>query len=199
MRWARAALVLALLGATLGVALDWMHVASGTTSYAHAWIFGIAWWVFPLFSSAAVALGMGPTIAERLIKRVPAPQPMWRSLVGMGLFVIAYLVSCVVHGIAGAIALGAIAAGLWWLVDRRALGVLHMIVAAMGGFVVETTLVHRGAFTHYDDTLYGVPIWLPCLYLCASLAVASLARTLIGPSTGSGRTESTSSERAVDH
>lgn len=179
MRWARAAIALLLLGGTLGVALDAMHVASGTTRYAETWAFGIAWWTVPLFASAAVVLGLGPTIVERVIGRAPAAPRRLLVFAAMSLFVLAYLTSCVVHGPLGAIVLAAVAGLTWWIVDRRPLGIAHAVTAAVGGFAFEAMLVHGGLFEHTDPALLGIPIWLPCLYLCASLAVSSLARMLI--------------------
>jgi hypothetical protein len=179
MRWITAALVLAFLGGTLGVALDAMHVASGTTRYREVWAFGLAWWAVPLFSAAAVALGLGPAIFERALAREPEPPRVVPALAGMALFVVAYLVSCFVHGAPGAIALLTIAVAIFALVDRRPLAAMHALTAAAGGFAVEAALVHRGAFVHTDAAILGIPLWLPCLYLCASLAVSSFARMLL--------------------
>src|SRR5262245_45868447 len=166
MRWGRAALVLAGLGATLGVGLDALHVASGTTRYASPWIFGVAWWTFPLFASAAVALGLGPPAFERTWKISVEPRSRPIAIAGMALFVLAYLASCVVHGVAGAGLLVVIAAAAWWLVDRRPLAIAHAVLAAIGGFAVEATLVRCGAFVHTDGAVLGIPLWLPVLYVC---------------------------------
>jgi hypothetical protein len=40
------------------------------------------------------------------------------------------------------------------------------------------TLVHLGTFFHTDDRFFGVAPWLPLLYVCASLALTTLARSL---------------------
>ncbi len=179
MRWIRAAAVLALLGGTLGVALDAMHVASGTTFYTHPSVFGVAWWTFPLFASAAAAIGLSPPAIEHILSRTPKPPATLVSLAGMSLFVLAYLTSCVIHGALGAFVLLCIAGVLWFLVDRRPLGIAHAIATAIGGFIVEAALVHAGLFVHTDGAILGIPLWLPCLYLSASLGVSSLARVLL--------------------
>ena len=178
-RWARTAAALALLGATLGVAMDWAHAASGTTRYAAPLSIGVAWWTFPLFAGAAVALGLGPVIAERLLGRRDPPPTLGRATTGMGLFVIAYLLSCVLRGVTGAAVLLAIAVAIWLVVDRRPLGAAMALAAGVLGPLAEAAQIAAGLFSHADVAFGGVPAWLPCLYLCASLAVSGVARVLL--------------------
>jgi len=71
-RWIGAAIRLALLGATLGVALDWVHVATGTTAYTSPAVLGLAWWVPLLFGGAAVAMGLARPLAE-IVRGVTDP------------------------------------------------------------------------------------------------------------------------------
>jgi hypothetical protein len=176
----RAAAVLAVLGATLGVALDWMHVVSGTTAYARPLAIGVAWWTFPLFAGAGVAIGLGPRLVERALGRRDEVPSERSAAIGMACFVGAYLASCVVRGMAGAIALAAIAGLAWWLVDRRGIGVVHAVLAAIGGTAVEIALVRGGFFSHAGTEIAGVAMWLPCLYLTASIGIGPLARRLVG-------------------
>lgn len=180
-RWPTAAAALAALGATLGVALDWAHATSGTTHYAAPLAIGVAWWTFPLFSSAAVALGLGPVVVERLQARRDAPPTRARAAAGMGLFVVAYLLSCTLRGVVAAAVLLGIAVTIWLIVDRRPLGAAMALAAGVVGPAAEMALIAAGLFSHSDVAFGGVPLWLPCLYLCASLATSGLARTLIVP------------------
>jgi hypothetical protein len=166
------------------VALDAMHVASGTTSYAEPWVLGIATWTIPLFASAGTLLGLGPVamehvLASRGVLRLPDAASAPRTMLAMAAFVSAYLASCVLRGAVAAVVLTAIAALAWWLVDRRALGVVHALLAGIAGASVEIALVSIGAFSHHDPGVLGVALWLPCLYFSASLATSALARRLV--------------------
>lgn len=177
-------MALALLGGTLGVALDALHVASGTTSYREPWMFGIATWTIPLFATAGALLGLGPVVIEHVLASrgmlaAPEPKDAWRAGLAMLSFVVAYLTSCVLRGALAAVVLVAIAALAWWIADRRAIGIAHAGVAGLTGAAVEIGLVAMGAFTHHDTGLFGVAVWLPCLYLSASVATSALARRLV--------------------
>src|SRR5262245_22248938 len=202
MSWGRTVALLALLGATLGVALDAMHVLSGTTRYTSptwspTWV--VAWWTFPLFASAAVALGLAPCAIERALGRAIPPVTGRQVGIALALFVVAYLTSCVVHGAIGALVIAAIGAGAWWIADRRPIGIVHALVAAIGGPAVEITLVRAGLFLHSGTELAGVPIWLPCLYLCASFGIAPLARRTLAarpPQSGAGQKPTSHAEGA---
>jgi hypothetical protein len=167
---ARAIAVLALLGATLGVALDGWHV----------WRFGIATWTIPLFASAGVAVGVLPVAIERRLGlRVP-PASRARVLSALALFVLAYLVTGLLRGAVCVAALSVLALAIYFVGDRPppALALAHAAGAGAGGALVEMTLVHFGAFFHTDDRLFGVAPWLPLLYVCASLGLTPLARAL---------------------
>ncbi len=177
--WARTAAALALFGATLGVALDAAHVASGTTRYAAPWLLGVAIWTPPLFAASAVGLGLGPALLERALGVRRSPPTGVRAGQAMGVFVGAYLLSCVLRGPTCAAILAILAVLLWRMVDGRAIAAAHAAVAGVAGVAVEATLVRAGAFVHADAALLGVPLWLPCLYACASLAVHALARRLL--------------------
>ena len=184
-RWVRAAAILAVLGGTLGVAMDVMHVASGTISYREPWISGVAIWTIPLFTTAAVALGLGPVLLEHLLAArgvltLPPPPSRSRSAAAMLAFVSAYLTSCVLRGAVAARVLTAIASLAWWLVDRRPVGIAHAVVAGAAGAAFEIALVSLGAFTHHDRGLFGVAVWLPSLYFSASIATSALARHVMG-------------------
>src|SRR5688500_3273460 len=103
-KWLRATVILAVLGATVGVTLDAVHTHFGTgvnpqtgvpatTWYPDPWLFRMAWWVPPLFASAAIAIGLARPIWERILdRREPAP-PVWSVCVGMGMFALSYLLS----------------------------------------------------------------------------------------------------------
>jgi hypothetical protein len=188
MHWARAAALLALLGATLGVALDAWHVVTATTRYASPGLFGVAWWTWPLFASAPIGLGLAPVAIEHATHRRVPPADGVRVAIAVALFAVAYLVTGVVHGVAcvASLAIVAIAIAATSPVPLG-LRLAHAVGAAVAGPLVEITLVHAGAFFHADTSLFGVAIWLPMLYVCASLALTSLARSLVGEASAPGR------------
>lgn len=177
----RAVLVLMVLGATLGVALDAWHVASHTTSYPHPWIWGVAVWTIPLFMGASLSLGMVPLLIERAIDKVVVPASLPRAVLAMALFVVAYFVSGLIRGALCAVVLVVLAAAIYRVGDRPPLSlvIFHTIGAAVVGTSVEMTLVHFHAFAHTDTRFFGVAPWLPLLYACASLALSTLGRTLV--------------------
>lgn len=183
-RWLRGGVFLAAAGATLGTALDAIHVHTGATRYTTPALLGLAWWVPPLFGTAAVAIGLGRPLAERILGTIsPAPRggPV---LFGMLLFVAAYVVSSIGPGgsTGRAAALVAIAAVGWIACDRHATGLLHAALTAAGGVLVEAVLVRAGAFEHTRVDFLGVAGWLPALYLCAAVGVGALGKRLVdGP------------------
>ncbi|HEV7732729.1 MAG TPA: hypothetical protein VGR62_11230 [Candidatus Binatia bacterium] len=175
---------LATAGATLGTALDAIHVHTGATRYTTPALFGLAWWVPLLFGAAAVAIGLGRPLTERILGTVsPAPRggPV---LFGMLLFAAGYVVSSVGPGgsTGRAAALGVIAAVGWIACDRHVAGLVHALLTAAGGVLVEATLVRAGAFEHTHVDFLGLAGWLPVLYLCAAVGVGALGKRLVdGP------------------
>src|SRR5262249_57902852 len=85
-RWLVAGATLALMGGTVGAALDAVHVHTGTTGYAHPVLFGQAWWVPPLFAGAAGAVGVRPPVAGRPPRGAGPPPPPPAPGAGPGRF-----------------------------------------------------------------------------------------------------------------
>ncbi len=180
-RWGRAVACLAGLGVTLGVALDHMHVASGTISYTLPNLFGQAWWAFPLFAVAPVPLGIARPAAERLLGVDIVPPTWGATVVAVALFVSAYLASGLVPGGAAArcAVLGALFIAAWWVADRRPLGLLLAAGAAVAGTTVEVILVAAGQFAYAAPDALGVAAWLPVLYATAGVSVGALGSRLV--------------------
>src|SRR5579864_2818896 len=63
------------VGAVLGTALDHLHVASGTTSYAHPIFWQAAWWTPLLFGFAAVGFADLHARLRALFGAEPRPRP----------------------------------------------------------------------------------------------------------------------------
>jgi hypothetical protein len=160
------------LGATLGSALDAIHSHFGAISYTSPVIAKAAWWV-PLLFAGAYGTGIG----RPLLAREEPPISAWKVALGMGLFIAAYWLWPVRCALLSAIFLTG-----WAICDRTRLGLLIAALAAFFGPVVEITLVHAGVFLHHEAHVLGIPVWLPFLYLTASVGLGSLARWLTSPS-----------------
>lgn len=176
----RATLLLALTGATVGPLLDGLHTFSGTTWYPAPQLLRSVWWCPPLFSFAAVSIGMSRVYWEKLLKR-PGPTLSWSQVVGaMGVFIACYVASAFlpVSETARAVLLVAGFVGAWLAWDRTPLGIVCALAAGGGGWFVEHTLVGRGLFFHRETTLDGIALWLPALYFTAAIAIGALARRL---------------------
>jgi len=169
------------MGGTVGAALDALHVRTGTTGYAHPVLFGQAWWVPPLFAGAAVAIGLGRPIAQRLVGRA-GPRPSRSAAVaGMALFILAYVSSGFLHArpVICAAALAVLFAVGWLRCDRSALGLVLAALTAVAGTAVEMVLVGAGTFLYAEPSFGGVASWLPLLYCCASVGVGAFASWLV--------------------
>jgi hypothetical protein len=180
-RWIRAGVVLALMGATLGVSLDVMHVKTGTTAYTNPTFFGIAWWVFPLFGSAGIPFGLARPAWERLLGWRTPPHSLPDALLGVAFFVAAYLASGVLPlAAAGKFAvLSAILIACWIVCDRSLLGILLAVGAAIGGSAFESAIIALDFFHYVHPDFAGISSWLPLLYGTVGIAVGNLGKHLV--------------------
>ncbi len=180
-RWLPAGATLALAGATVGTGLDAIHVHTGTTAYARPVLFGQAWWVPLLFASAALAIGLGRPVVERMLG-LRRPVPTDAAVAGgMAVFVLAYAASGLVGGgpVPRSLLLAAMFVVAWVLWDRTGLGLVLAALTAVIGTAVEITLVRTGTFVYLEPSLAGVTVWLPWLYGCAAVGVGNLGKRLV--------------------
>jgi hypothetical protein len=175
----RAGLILAALGATLGTLLDGIHSHFGATAYTHPVAWRAAWWV-PLLFAGAYTIGLVRPLLERRF-HVRSPLPTWPAVtLAFGLFIGAYWLSVLpASGPVVAAVLAGVFLLAWSLCDRSHLGLAIALAAAAGGPAVEALLVSRGVFVHLHTFAFGVPAWLPFLYMTASVALCALARRLV--------------------
>ena len=169
--------MLALLGATLGTALDGIHSHFGATRYTRPVFFLAAWWVPPLFAGA-FSIGL-----LRPLLRREAPPPWWHAIASMALFALAYSASVLPLSwpVVAAILL-AIFCVSYGAFDRSVAGLAICVGGALGGPLVEWALVSLGLFEHTRPVFLGVSGWLPCLSLVAGVGLQTLARRLVdGP------------------
>jgi hypothetical protein len=183
MRIVRAGLWLAVLGATLGPALDGLHTWSNSLWYTHPQFLRSVWWCPPLFAGAALAIGLGRLLTERTLG-VPfvAPTPK-TMLVNIGFFVVAYALSgfLPMDEVGRTVVVSVVAVTQFALYERSLVAALCCAAAAFGGWLVEHTLVHAGLFTHLHTALDGIALWIPPLYCCAAMGIGSLAKWLAAP------------------
>lgn len=176
----RPALLLLLIGFTIGPVLDGLHTFSGATWYPDPQWLRSVWWCPPLFAAAALAIGLGRVQMERLIGR-PGPRLKWgQVLAAMALFIGGYAASGflpVSEGLRAALLTVLFFIG-WAAWDRTPLGLGSALLCGLCGWAVEHTLVQRGLFFHRETTLDGIALWIPPLYFLAALAVGALARRL---------------------
>jgi hypothetical protein len=167
---------LLLYGATVGTLLDGIHTHIGATVYTHPVMWRAAWWV-PLLFASAFAIGA----VRPLVDRTP---------VSTGAVIAAQLAFAGAYAISGWPALGrpvraailvGIFAATWALCDGKRAGIWIAAAAAVGGPLTEIALIHLGLFRHLQVDFLAIPMWLPCLYLCAGVSL-SLAGKRLGAS-----------------
>ena len=173
-------LLLFLLGATLGPVCDGFHTHSDTLSYPDPWIFKSATFVPFLFGSAVVLISWSHLHLDSLYGQNSPRVTVEQTLLGMGLFVAAYFSSgfLEVSEVTKFVVLGFWAYAGWRLLDGRIIGMVEALGTALFGTMVEVALVFFDVFSYHADhsQMFGVPIWLPWLYILASVGVGNLAR-----------------------
>ena len=185
---AAALTILFLLGATLGTALDGIHSHFGATAYTHPVFWKAAWWV-PLLFGGAFTIGLIRPLLERLVspRTSPAssvrrtPRPSWPSVLGpFAIFIAAYFVTVAPLAwpyVTGLVTLMFLVS--WATFDRSPIQLAIALAAGFGGPAIESLLVSQGLFRHLQTLAFGVPGWLPALYLTASVALCRLALRLV--------------------
>lgn len=170
-------------GAIVGPFFDGFHSHSGTLSYPQPWIFKMAWWVPLLFGAAGVAVGTGALTWDTWFSRLPAIRPISEIIAGLLLFGLQYFASgfLKLSPTLALVFLGLFALANWILMDCTLVGLFFSLVTALVGCLVEITLIAFGLFFYHQPDLWGIPFWLPFLYISAACSVGNLARLLALP------------------
>jgi hypothetical protein len=180
MSYGRAALVLLIIGATVGPCLDALHTYSGATWYGEPQLFKSVWWCPPLFAFAGVAIGVPRLLIDTRLDGKVLPVSGRTLAWKMGLFFVGYALSGYLPApwwVKLGVLLAFFLAALWPLDTRGAF--LGAAGAAFGGWFVEWQLTGHGLFFHKETQLWGVAGWIPALYMLAAVAVGALARYLV--------------------
>jgi hypothetical protein len=67
---------------------------------------------------------------------------------------------------------------LWWRLDGTWQGLAQAAATAAGGCAVEMVLSGAGLFRHTHPDVLGVALWLPWIYVAASVGVGNVGRWL---------------------
>lgn len=184
-KFPRAVLQVLCLGALLGSFFDSFHTHSGATAYARPWVLGMAWWTPLLFGAAALGIGLTHARLDPLLRRRTRPLTPGAVAAGLAYFGGFYYLS----GFLPAENLTKLALlVLGWMVlfvtlDRTWQGAALALLTALCGCLVEMLLTGVGVFAHLRADLWGIPLWLPGLYLLASLAIGNLGRLVFAVGT----------------
>ena len=168
------------LGATLGTALDAVHVHTGVERYPAPVLFGLAWWVPLLFGAAAVAIGYSHPMVDPLLHHDRPSHRLSSSFAELTWLLLAYLISAsTLESLVKVGLLFLIYFNFWLLMGGGWQNLLLSLVTAITGALIEMILVASGAFSYLHPDILGVPYWLPFIYACASLAVGDFGRSLM--------------------
>jgi hypothetical protein len=180
--------IIFVLGGILGAIGDYTHVASQTDGYLHPLLplpTGQPFWVPFLFGSATLGIALSHVRMDQVLGPKNRPVVSWTSAsAGALAFLALYAASGFFSLKTGAdkdVFLWTCCLLFWWLADRTWQGVLLGLGTAAVGTCIEIGLTRIGAFYYFPEVnnLWGVPSWLPALYVTASFAVGNLARTLL--------------------
>ncbi|MEO7331084.1 MAG: hypothetical protein ABI193_21085 [Minicystis sp.] len=177
----RRALILAVLGAVFGTLFDYAHVRTGAIVYPASSPIGVPFWVPFLYAGSALLIGFSHPSMDRRLGRperfAPTPQ---RLVAGFAGFLGVWFLSGALPFGSGVVALilAPIALGIWFFLDRTWQGLLLGMLTAIIGFAMEVVLSRAGLFRHTHPDVLGIAVWLPCIYVAASVGVGNLGRAL---------------------
>ena len=178
------------VGALAGTTGDFVHVITRTDGYPADGPFPflpflpvkMPVWVPFLFGSAVMLMAFShqtfrslyqPRLANHFI--ISALAPIF--------FVILYALTGFLHTGTGGwedVWLATATFLIWFILDRTLWGAGFALLNAICGTAFEIFLVHIGGFFYYPEhaNFFGVPSWLPWLYMAASVCISLFVRLI---------------------
>lgn len=172
--------VLFIFGAIFGAFCDGFHTHSGTEVYPHPWLFMMAWWVPLLFGSATVAIAASHLAFDERTRHRPRFVAGGEVISGVALFAVLYFVSGFMKTdlLPKLIVMGVFALAHWQILEGTISGLKLAFATALVGCLVEIILIKLGLFYYTAPDFLGLPLWLPFLYVTASVTTANMARVM---------------------
>lgn len=173
-------LILFLIGAILGPTMDGFHTHSDTLFYPHVWMLMMDWWVPLLFGAAGIAVGLSHLDLDRRLNK-SYPDLTWIHVAfAVASFAAIYFISgfLKIDETRKLVLLYTLAFLVWYIYDKTYSGFILAIVTSLIGSFVEGSLISMDWFYYTRPDFFGVPYWLPALYIAASVSVGNLARKI---------------------
>lgn len=168
----------------MGTCLDALHVLNETAIYrnvAKIPVLEVAFYVPFEFMAAGFTVGMLRPELDEELSRQRSDQPLSQVLAGMALLAVTWFASgwLTRAGVPNweiAAVLTPVAVLCWAAFDRTWQGALAALITAAIGVFVEAGLVKSGTYLYLRPDFWGLPLWLPALYMIACVSVGNLGR-----------------------
>lgn len=172
-------LLLALVAAALATLCDANHVYTQTLAYPEPFLFGQAWWVFPNFVLAFLAMGAGYYfLAPRLPASIPvqqstAPGNVRDFVEASTAFALVYLASGLgnLHPVLLSVIFYGTFALRWLATYERGWMLLLATILGIAGMFAEGALGASGGVAYRQVDIFHVPWWLGGLYVHGAFAL----------------------------
>jgi len=188
--WVKFLLLSFIVGAIAGTTGDFVHVITHTDGYPPHGPFSflpllpvkMPIWVPFLFGTAVMLMATTHKLASQFYH----PRLEQNAIISSSapfIFVLLYALTGFLHtGTGGGedVWLAIATFFIWWLMDRTAMGAGLAVLNAIAGTMFEIFLVGIGGFFYYPEhaNLFGVPSWLPWLYMAASVCISLFVRLI---------------------
>lgn len=174
-------LILFIMGAILGPICDGFHSHTDTLAYPEVWKFKMAWWVPLLFGSATVVVGYSHSHMDILWNK--RRNFSWKfTLIGVFSFISIYFLSAILNlnELTKSSIIYVLAMLIWYFFDRTFYGLILAILTSIIGSLVEISLIFTQNFYYLPEHshIWGIPYWLPALYIAASVTIGNFGRKL---------------------